>query len=207
MSDEIPAGPCSAKVTQIRVAACELFLANGFQRTSMDQVAARANVSKTTLYAHFVSKAALFLSVLEEEKRRLGLGIPKELPVAPANVRDWLRDIANALLSAMTNRTVMSLFRQVIAEAGHTPDLGRTLWDEGPCAGRARMAAILSWFAEAGQLAFDDADLAAGQFLALVRGDFTMRCLMDSEWKPSREIIERHVEQSLDFFLGHYGAV
>lgn len=205
MSDATQAVPCSAKVAQIRIAACELFLANGFQRTSMDQVAARANVSKTTLYAHFVSKEALFLSVLEEEKRRLGLGIPADLPEGFVGVRDCLGGIAHSLLNAMTNRTVMSLFRQVIAEAGHSPELGRALWDEGPCAGRARMAKILSNFAAQGQLSVDDADLAAGQFLALVRGDFTLRCLMDMEWLPPEEAIERHIGQSLDFFLKRYG--
>lgn len=205
MPEAIEAASCSAKVTQIRLAACELFLANGFQRTSMDQVAARANVSKTTLYAHFVSKEALFLAVLEEEKRRLGLGIPAELPAAPVEARSYLARIARSLLEAMTQRTVMSLFRQVIAEAGHSPDLGHALWEEGPCAGRRRMAALLTYFADDGQLRIDDADLAAGQFLALVRGDFTLRCLMSTDWRPVQDVIDRHVEQSLDFFLRQYG--
>lgn len=205
MLEMIQAEPCSAKVAQIRVAACELFLANGFLRTSMDQVAARANVSKTTLYAHFASKEVLFLSVLEEEKRRLGLGIPKDLPAGPVDVRDWLRRIATSLIEAMTNPTVMGLFRLVIAECGHAPALGRTMWEEGLAAGRERMAVLFSYFAEQGQLIVDDPDLVAGQFLALVRGDFTMRCLMDAQWVPSKASIARHVEQSLDFFLRHYG--
>jgi AcrR family transcriptional regulator len=205
MSELIQNEPCSAKVAQIRVAACELFLANGFQRTSMDQVAARARVSKTTLYAHFVSKEALFLAVLEEEKRRLGLGIPKELPDGPVDARMWLRKIARSLVEAMTHPTVMSLFRLVIAECGHAPALGQTLWEEGPAAGRRRLAGMLTCFAEQGQLAVADADLVAGQFLSLVRGDFTMRCLMDAQWSPSKASIARHVEQSLDFFLRQYG--
>lgn len=205
MSDVMQVEPCSVKVAQIRVAACELFLANGFQRTSMDHVAARANVSKTTLYAHFTSKEALFLSVLEEEKRRLGLGIPEELPDGPVDVRDWLRKIAKSLIEAMTHCTVMRLFRLVIAEGSPAPALGRAMWEEGPAAGRDRMAALVSYFAERGQLRIDDPDLAAGQFLALVRGDFTLHCLMDAQWAPSKGSIARHVEQSLDFFLQHYG--
>jgi AcrR family transcriptional regulator len=171
----------------------------------MDQVAARANVSKTTLYAHFTSKEALFLSVLEEEKRRLGLGIPKDLPSGPVEVREYLEKIANSLIAAMTHQTVMGLFRLVIAEGAHAPALGRTMWQDGPCAGRQRMAALFAHFAAEGQLTIDDPDLVAGQFLALVRGDYTWHCLMDAQWVPSKADIARHVEQSLDFFLQHYG--
>ncbi len=204
MSEMIQPESCNAKAAQVLMAARELFLANGFQRTSMDQVAARANVSKTTLYAHFTSKEALFLSVLEEEKRRLGLGIPKDLPAGPVEVRDWLRTIARSLLDAMTQPTVMSLFRLVIAECVHAPALGRTMWEEGPAVGQQRMARLLAHFARQGQLNIDDPDLVANRFLSLVRGDFTMHCLMDARWSPAKEAIAAHVEQSLDFFLQHY---
>ena len=41
------------------------FLEGGFERTSMDAIAARAETSKRSLYAHFPTKDALFLAVLE----------------------------------------------------------------------------------------------------------------------------------------------
>lgn len=41
-------------------AAIEEFLAAGYDATSMDRIAARANVSKRTVYNHFPSKEALF---------------------------------------------------------------------------------------------------------------------------------------------------
>jgi len=204
MSDVTTVEPCSAKVAQVRAAACTLFLANGFQRTSMDQVAAKANVSKTTLYAHFASKEALFLSILEEEKRRLGLGIPKDLPEGPVDVRDHLRKIGISLLDALTHPTVMGLFRLVLAECGHAPALGRTMWEEGPALGHQRMMRLLSYFGQQGQLRIDDPNLVASRFLALVRGDFTWHCLLDMQWVPSKESIALHVEQSLDFFLQYY---
>jgi AcrR family transcriptional regulator len=43
----------------------DVFLEMGFERTSMDVVAARAETSKRSLYAHFESKEKLFLSVIE----------------------------------------------------------------------------------------------------------------------------------------------
>jgi AcrR family transcriptional regulator len=43
----------------------DLFLEMGFERTSMDVVALRAETSKRSLYAHFENKEKLFLAVIE----------------------------------------------------------------------------------------------------------------------------------------------
>jgi len=50
----------------IMAAAVDLLLANGYERTSMDAVAAKAGVSKTTVYAHFSDKLKLFHAVMAE---------------------------------------------------------------------------------------------------------------------------------------------
>src|SRR3954469_25555921 len=47
-------------------AAIQEFLAAGFDATSMDRVAARAGVSKRTVYNHFPSKEALFAAILRQ---------------------------------------------------------------------------------------------------------------------------------------------
>ena len=46
-------------------AAKDVFLEMGFERASMDEVAARAATSKRSLYAHFESKEKLFVAVIE----------------------------------------------------------------------------------------------------------------------------------------------
>jgi AcrR family transcriptional regulator len=51
-------------------AAEQLFTRYGFGKTSMDDVARQARASKATLYAHFASKEALFLRVIEHEVDR-----------------------------------------------------------------------------------------------------------------------------------------
>jgi AcrR family transcriptional regulator len=43
----------------------DVFLETGFERASMDTLAARAATSKRTLYAHFESKDKLFLAVVD----------------------------------------------------------------------------------------------------------------------------------------------
>src|ERR1700733_14154116 len=51
----------------------DVFIEEGFERTSMDVVAARAETSKRSLYAHFPSKDVLFQAV-RELVRELSLG-------------------------------------------------------------------------------------------------------------------------------------
>jgi AcrR family transcriptional regulator len=46
--------------------ATALFAERGYARTSLDEIAAGARVTKGALYGHFSSKQALFLAVLEE---------------------------------------------------------------------------------------------------------------------------------------------
>ena len=49
----------------ILLVAKDVFLETGYERASMDAVAARAGTLKRSLYAHFESKDKLFLAVLE----------------------------------------------------------------------------------------------------------------------------------------------
>ena len=63
----------------------DVFLDQGFERTSMDVVASRAETSKRSLYAHFESKEKLFLAVVNLVRGLfLGrLGMPGDYPGRP----------------------------------------------------------------------------------------------------------------------------
>ena len=57
----------SAKRRQIMDGARAIFLAQGFDATSMGEIAREAGVSKGTLYVYFDSKEVLFQAIVEEE--------------------------------------------------------------------------------------------------------------------------------------------
>ena len=52
-------------------AAYELFFLQGYQATSIDQIIAKAGVTKPTVYAHFPNKEALCVEYLKERRRRV----------------------------------------------------------------------------------------------------------------------------------------
>jgi AcrR family transcriptional regulator len=78
-------------------AAAELFYARGITATSVDDVAAAAELTKPTLYRHFPSKEALVTAYLDDRheqldrelRTRLAAAAPSERPVA---VIEWLCD-------------------------------------------------------------------------------------------------------------------
>jgi AcrR family transcriptional regulator len=61
----------AATVRAILAAARERFAANGFETTSIDDIAAAAGVAKGAVYHHFDSKEALFAQVLEQLQAEL----------------------------------------------------------------------------------------------------------------------------------------
>src|ERR1700739_170347 len=60
------AGGSGPKGEVISAAALRLFLRDGYERTSVDAIAAEAGVSKRTIYNRYGDKENLFLSVLRE---------------------------------------------------------------------------------------------------------------------------------------------
>ncbi|MGR0277514.1 TetR/AcrR family transcriptional regulator [Marinomonas dokdonensis] len=68
-----------SKKAQIIQAACELFIKQGYQGTSIDQVVAAAAVSKPTVYSNFATKLTLWEAVLEEIIQRAEQDLAAEI--------------------------------------------------------------------------------------------------------------------------------
>ncbi len=63
--------PAAKRRSQLVDAAMSVFASEGYQKTTMDAVAARAGVTKPVLYQHFPSKRDLFLELLGTVGRHL----------------------------------------------------------------------------------------------------------------------------------------
>ena len=62
----VVAGRSARKRQAVLHRARQLFLEKGYAGTSMDEVAALAEVSKVTIYRHFSDKHSLFVAVVTE---------------------------------------------------------------------------------------------------------------------------------------------
>lgn len=189
----------------IITAAISLFLKQGFLATSMDEVAAKANVSKQTVYAHFKSKEALFFDVIDEMTDGAGANIGTEtfgdLPVA-----EFLLDFATQQLEIVMTPELMQLRRLVMGEAGRFPELGRKFYEGGPGRSIAKLARALQHYAARGQLSIRNATTAASFFNWIVMGGPTNAAMMlgDKAIPPKKEL-RQHAIESVRIFLAAYG--
>lgn len=105
----------------ILLAAKQVFIECGFERASMDLVAARAETSKRTLYAHFESKEKLFLAVVELVRalflRRLQS--PAEFGEAPAEA---LTGYLARYLETLCYEPTVRMCRIAMNEAARFPE-------------------------------------------------------------------------------------
>ena len=111
------------KRRQIIEAAIECFLELGYQGTSMNAVAARANVIKQTIYTHFIDKETLFKSVIQSvtlDYVRSELDSPK---MANKSARDRLLKIAQTILLRHQDPRYQKFYRTMIGEVERFPEL------------------------------------------------------------------------------------
>ncbi|ANJ11152.1 TetR/AcrR family transcriptional regulator [Streptomyces parvulus] len=162
------------KRAAILAAARELFLANGFDRSSVDAVAARAEVSKRTVYDYFGDKRTLLQAVVDTVGESLVTTIRRILDDTLTDVADLTEtaDLEDVLVAfSMRIATDMlgsaeyaTLQRLVRTQAGSVPEGGENALADTPDEALAERFAA---FAEAGLLDVPDARLAADQFIAL----------------------------------------
>jgi AcrR family transcriptional regulator len=108
--------------------AIQTFVERGFEKASMDDVAARASTTKRTVYAHFGSKEGLFRAALA---RAVELFL-SELPTLgdTSNPGVELEAFASRFSELCTWRGAVRLQRVVMAESERFPDLGGMLHRE-----------------------------------------------------------------------------
>lgn len=159
-------------------AALTLFASDGYERTSVDAIAAEAGVSKRTVYSHYGDKENLFLSVVRDTYDAMLTRIA-EIVQRTA----WDRDLSVALTSCVSEvtRSIVrapersTLVRLLIAEAPYFPaliDLLRTREIAG------LFVVPLAGLAAAGRLAAADPGQAAEHLSALTFGQVSNRSLM-----------------------------
>ena len=104
------------------------FLESGFERTSMDAIAARAETSKRSLYAHFPTKDALFLAVVERIRTLFGerMHTPAEYSEQPLEA---IAQYCGRFVQLLGWASVGRMVRLGIAEAERLPELAAGLYD------------------------------------------------------------------------------
>ena len=128
---------------ELLAAALDLFVERGFAATKLDDIAAKAGVSKGTLYLYFASKEELFKMVIQQ-------GILPVLDQGEEMLAQHQGD-ASSLLQAMLMRWwelvgathLAGIPKLLISEAGNFPDVAQFYYEQVIVRGRALIRQVL----------------------------------------------------------------
>lgn len=190
-------------------AALEVFLRNGYPAASMDAVAARANVSKVTVYKHFSDKQSLFIAVATnaiEEAERSGREFVDRLATSE-DLESDLRAFAREHIATVTQPHLVRLRRMIIAESGRFPDLALAWHRAAPERAHASLAGQLEQLTRRGLLHTPDPLLAARTLNYLILSALLNEAMFTGRDKPyPRRQLHRYADEAVRVFLAAYGA-
>lgn len=119
-----------------------VFLESGFERTSMDLVAQRAQTSKRSLYAHFATKDVLFAAVIERIQELFvdRIKTPEHYADDPTEAAVLF---CGRFAQMLTWAPILRTCRLGITEAERLPDASARLYEAFFGAARDRLGAYL----------------------------------------------------------------
>lgn len=202
-------GGSATKHEAILDAALAVFLEKGYLGASMDEIAAKAAVSKQTVYKHFADKERLFAEILlatTGEVERLVRWTIEEFDVSRETAQT-LERLALRFLQVLMEPRLLRLRRLVIANADRFPELGRSWYEQGFERVLETLADCFERLNAAGRLHADDAVAAASHFVGMLLWIPINNAMFTGNEKPfTRAELDRIAKAAADAFLRAYGA-
>jgi len=118
--------------TEILSTALGVFLRTGYGATTVDELAAAAQVTKRTIYAYYGDKAEVFAAMV----RHLAAAVSLDA----ASDRDTLETLAARIVVRVHSDELVGLHQLVIAESTRFPELALVLHGNGDARHVARLA-------------------------------------------------------------------
>lgn len=199
--------PFSAKKRQgIVKAAHDLFLDQGYELTSMDDIAVRARVSKPTVYNHFRDKEALFAEVVRtttDDVEQLVSLVTRNL-TDPEDFDSKLVELAREFLAALMQPQMLKLRRMVIANAERFPDVARLWYEQGFERVLRTLADCFQTLVERSALRVDDPMMAAQHFVGLLLWIPINKAMFTGDHQSSRAMNDRYASAAVETFVAAY---
>jgi AcrR family transcriptional regulator len=192
----------SSKRRQILDGARKVFMDLGFDGASMGEIARSAGVSKGTLYVYFADKSRLFEAIVEQEVLEQG---EIAFHFDPGrDVATTLHEFGEAYIALLCRPGGGSAIRTVMAIAERMPEVGRRYYERVLDKTINRLAAYLDAHVALGELAIEDRQLAASQFMMTCQASLFLPFIFQAAPAPSPERISEVVDSATRMFLAAY---
>lgn len=172
-------------------AALEIFLDQGFERTSIEAISAASGMAKRTIYTRYGTKTNLFIAALKSAIEKRAVPHSFLLSAKGKTMDETLLRIARLLVSNMLEPTSTQIMRLCIAEAQRLPEIGEIYYRQ---ANETAFTFLREYFEQELGLpekGMPNSALAANSFLHLVVGG-----------PANSAALGRNIERSgVDFFI------
>jgi len=184
-------------------AAAPIFGDEGYERASIDAIAAAAGVSKPTIYSYFGGKDQLFRESVADsaaQQNAAAFEVIQRLDLTPTAWRASLYELGMKLIECQRSPCAQFLQRMIAAESARDPEVYRTVRIKAADPILEALAGRLAMLGNAGLLRLPNPALAARQFLALIGAEIPELTEQGTK-KVSDRVIRRAVEAGVDTFL------
>ncbi|MGA2055428.1 MAG: TetR/AcrR family transcriptional regulator [Bradyrhizobium sp.] len=192
----------SSKRRQIIDGARKVFMDLGFDGASMGEIARAAGVSKGTLYVYFADKNALFEAIVEEEtlqQSKVTFHFDRDREAGA-----MLAEFGEAYIAMICRPGGGSAIRTVMAIAERMPEVGRRYYDNVLQQTINGLAGYLDQRVKLDELAIEDCELAASQFLLMCQASLFLPFIFQAAPAPSPARIEEVIASATRMFLAAY---
>jgi TetR/AcrR family transcriptional regulator len=191
-----------ARPGELLDAALELFVEKGFAATRSEEVAARAGVSKGTLFLYFQSKEELFKAVVRENMSGRFPEWNEAFDNFQGSSADMVRNCLQLWWERVGTSKASGLGKLIMSEARNFPDLAAFCQHElvQPC--QALISRILQRGVERGEFRAVDLPYAAYTIMGAMVFLMNMRHSLGACLPPDQQLVpERYIAAQTDILL------
>ena len=188
------------KIADILAAARAEFFANGFSATSIEAVAARAGVSKVTVYSWFKNKEILFGEVVKAECSQMRKNFVVE-NLEDMRLRDILISAAQGMLEFLMRDEMVRFERILAAEVNRDPKIGEYFLDSGPRVLLGDLTNLLNVAIRRGEIKSADVTASAEMFAGLIMGRMDLFLRYGHKITMTDEEKKKRVHRAVDAWL------
>lgn len=155
-----------ARPGELLDAALALFVEKGYAATRVEEVAARAGVSKGTLFLYFDSKEELFKAVVHENLAGRFVEWNEEFERFEGDSAAMLRTCLSAWWERIGATPASGITKLMVSESHNFPELARYYQNEVMVPGQALIRRILQRGVDRGEFRVNDMDYAIYSVIA-----------------------------------------
>ena len=190
-------------------AARTLFLKQGYEGTSMEEIAVKSGVSKQTVYKHFADKQKLFSEIILATTAQVDriVGLIAGPMVETLDLRKDLILLGRQFVAELMDPRVLRLRRLVIANADRMPELGQTWYEQGFERVLRTLAGSFAALSKRHLLSVEDPLIAAHHFVGLLLWIPVNQAMFTGNDEPyTKAALDRYADSAVSTFLAAYAA-